>query len=307
LNLLDLRDQSWVEIQMGAHSGYQVRASEAVFCHAMLEGKATISGLGACRIRLETGDVVFSISGGTHFLRTHARSPVHDVEALNTDDDSDTLQQVRLDEPVAARVLCGRLKVVWPGGLDQRFMPSQIGIDGRTSMIDLDLLAQIAVERDTTALLRRAATLLLTAGLRDHPQCDSIFRATHCRDPVSCAIQIMELHPHQTWTVAGLAEKVGMGRSTFARRFLDQIGKPPMEVFTDIRMQQAARLLTHTQLKVAEIGERVGYRSESRFINRFESHFNITPGKMRAERMLGGKSIWQTLSSVPALRSAGRI
>ncbi|MET0240544.1 MAG: helix-turn-helix domain-containing protein, partial [Sphingobium sp.] len=42
-----------------------------------------------------------------------------------------------------------------------------------------------------------------------------------------------------------------------------------------------ATLLTETQLKVAEVGERVGYRSESAFSRRFAAYYNTTPGKMR--------------------------
>ncbi|MFT4027002.1 MAG: AraC family transcriptional regulator, partial [Novosphingobium sp.] len=163
-----------------------------------------------------------------------------------------------------------------------------------------------------SALLTRAAALILVDGLRDHPQCQTLFRDSNFRDPISRAVQLMEKHSHQEWTVAGFAAKVGLGRSTFAERFLTQVGKPPMEMLTEIRMQQAAKLLTETPLKVAEIGERVGYHSQSAFNRRFEDYFKITPAKMRARRRdsieLNGPAVPDFALSHPAqaaFRSGG--
>jgi transcriptional regulator GlxA family with amidase domain len=81
--------------------------------------------------------------------------------------------------------------------------------------------------------------------------------------------------------VESLAAKVGMGRSNFATRFVTQIGKTPIDALTEERMKHAAGLLSHTNLKTAEISERVGYRSEAAFISRFRAHFGKTPGKWR--------------------------
>ena len=92
------------------------------------------------------------------------------------------------------------------------------------------------------------------------------------------------MHPFQKWTVEILAKKVGMGRSNFAARFTAQTGKTPIDTLTEERMKHAAEFLAKTNLKIAEVSERVGYRSEAAFHNRFTSFFGVSPGKLRRQR-----------------------
>ena len=100
-------------------------------------------------------------------------------------------------------------------------------------------------------------------------------------DPIARAQVLIEKHPFQPWTVDALAKKVGMGRSNFAARFANEVGMTPIDSLTLVRMQVAEEFLRNTELKVAEISERIGYRSEGAFIRRFTTHFGITPGKFR--------------------------
>ena len=74
-----------------------------------------------------------------------------------------------------------------------------------------------------------------------------------------------------------------MGRSSFAARFVKELGRTPIKALTEERMKHAANFLKETDLKITEISERVGYRSEAAFIRRFTSHFGISPGKMRRD------------------------
>jgi AraC-like DNA-binding protein len=281
LNLLDTRSQCWGVVAIGPNDGFRVRANEEVMFYAMLDGRATIAGIAGERIALEAGETVMIVSTAAHALRPRPEARLHAVAFLDDDDYGDMPHYVALGEPVAARVLCGRLKVRWPGGLDPHFMPPVLRLAARDNVVDLHTLVRKARGNGAAALLTRAAALMLTAGLRDHPDCESIFRDANFRDPISRAIQYMELHLHRGWTVGMLAAKVGMARSTFAGRFLAEAGRPPMTVLTELRMRRAAELLTQTELKISEIGERVGYHSQSAFCRRFEKHFAMTPGRMR--------------------------
>lgn len=283
LNLLDVRGLCWGLVEIGVEGGFRVRANETVLFYAILEGTCTVSSPGG-QVGLSSGDTLIITSGKAHAVRTHPGIEVNTIRFLNDDAYCDTPHQVVMTGPIASRVLCGRLKVRWPGGLDPNFLPNTLKIESNDNVVDLQALVEKSKGYGASALLTRAATLILTSGLRDHPQCQTMFRDSNFRDPISRAIQMMEKHSHQEWTVADLAAKVGLGRSTFAERFLAQVGKPPMEMLTAIRMQQAAKLLTETPLKVAEIGERVGYHSHSAFNRRFEDYFKVTPAKMRAYR-----------------------
>jgi len=100
-------------------------------------------------------------------------------------------------------------------------------------------------------------------------------------------MQFIDRHPASPWTVATLADKVGLGRSNFAARFVAVTGRTPMEMVAERRMQRAADLLQQGSLKISEVAVRVGYHSEAAFIRRFVEQFAITPGRMRATFQAG--------------------
>ena len=72
-----------------------------------------------------------------------------------------------------------------------------------------------------------------------------------------------------------------MGRSSFAARFAEQVGRTPMEVITERRMQYAAQLLQHGELKVTEVSARAGYDSEAAFNKAFKRAHGCAPGAYR--------------------------
>ena len=304
LNLLEVRSQCWGFVDVAAESGFRIRRSGDVLLYASLAGVVTISNAADSPLTLEHGDTIMIVSGIAHAVRTSPNAQVRTVKFLNDDEFADTPHHVTLSGPGAARLLCGRLKVRWPGGVEAQFLPAALTVKSESNFIDLEALSARAHGVGSAALLTRAAALLLTSALRDHPECYSIFRDANFRDPISRAVQFMNRHFHRDWTVAELAAKVGMGRSTFASRFLVEVGKPPMEVLTDIRMREAMKLLTQTRVKICEVGERVGYRSQSAFSRRFESYFRQTPGKMRSLQGAGNAS---TATGLPARSEQDKI
>jgi AraC-like DNA-binding protein len=140
----------------------------------------------------------------------------------------------------------------------------------------------------STALLTRLAALLLVAGLRADPRCRQLF-APPRRDPIAQALQLIEANPSASWTVERLARSVGMGRSNFAAHFTQEVGRAPMEVVAEQRMEHAATLLRQGKLKIAEISEMAGYSSEAAFSRRFTRHFGVSPSQMR-ERTLASEA-----------------
>ena len=282
LQLVEVRSQCWCFVEMGSGSGLHASADNAVFCYAMVEGAGKLFCDMESPIGLQTGDVAFVISGRAHALRTRPNSRVDSIAFLDNDEYVDAPPTFSLGEGVkGTRVLCGRLKVRWPAGVNASLMPIAARVPAKKAIVNLPGLVDAASGDGAAALLTRAAGMLFVAALRDHPQIQAIFHDATSRDPIARSLQFMEVHPFQGWTVAMLASKVGMARSTFAARFLAKVGKSPIEVLTELRMRMAASLLAQTELKVAEIAERVGYRSESAFNRRFVTNYNMTPGRMR--------------------------
>ncbi|WNE96683.1 AraC family transcriptional regulator [Streptomyces luomodiensis] len=104
------------------------------------------------------------------------------------------------------------------------------------------------------------------------------------RDPVvGGALRLLHSEPAAPWTVASLAERTGVSRSTLAKRFTDLVGKPPLTYLTHWRMTLAADLLTERQTAtVAEIARTVGYSDAFAFSAAFKRLRGVSPSTYRS-------------------------
>ncbi|WP_224240356.1 AraC family transcriptional regulator [Hyalangium gracile] len=102
------------------------------------------------------------------------------------------------------------------------------------------------------------------------------------RDPqVGRALALMHGEPRRDWTVESLAAEVACSRATFARRFRELVGEPPLVYLTRLRMDVAARMLRDSDQPLAAIAERVGYASEFAFNRTFHRLRGVPPGRYR--------------------------
>lgn len=281
LNLVEFRGQNWCFIDMGAKSGVGIAHSDAVLLHAVLEGAVRLTRTSGENEEFKAGDIVLVLSGDAHTIRNSNCTSTHAVDLLNADGYVDAPPTVRLGEGLAeARMLSGRLKVRWPGGSRPRRLPPVLVVHAEELGIDIRKFSAEANGPGGSALLTQLASALFVSAFRREPRCRALFQ-WDLGDPITLAQLLIEKHPFQPWTVDALAKKVGMGRSNFAARFADEVGMTPIDSLTLVRMQVAEKFLRNTELKVAEISERIGYRSEGAFIRRFTAHFGMTPGKFR--------------------------
>jgi len=113
------------------------------------------------------------------------------------------------------------------------------------------------------------------------------------RDPgVGAALASMHRSPEYPWTIANLAQQVGVSRSVLAERFRLYLGEPPMTYLSRWRLQLGARMLTSTSHSVARISGDVGYESEPAFNRAFKREFGAPPARFRmraksAQRAVG--------------------
>jgi AraC-like DNA-binding protein/mannose-6-phosphate isomerase-like protein (cupin superfamily) len=303
LNLVELRSQTWCHVGLGAAHGFSVPHNEEIYLYALLEGTANIAGVAGGTVELRAGDVIMILSGEAHAVRNRTRSTMDSLDFLTSGEYADAPPTLTLGQGCpTTRFLAGRLKVRWPGGQHPHSIPSILKVRASEDIINFERLLERASGSGATALLTRAATLLFVSAFREHPQCRAAFQEFDLHDPVSRAQQYIETHPFNRWTVEMLACKVGMGRSNFATRFSREIGLTPMEFMSEERMKHAALFLEKTDMKVAEIGARVGYRSEAAFIRRFTARFGITPGALRKRsRSAAHPVVQQYRPSLPGL------
>ena len=285
LNLFEFRSQSWCFASLGEKQGLRAPHADAAFFYAVLEGDLEVTGLGREATILQSGDVAIVLSGQAHALRPETGSVLNSISVLDKGDYLDSPQHLTIGTgTVRTRLLCGRLKVRWPGGHRPRGLPAILRMRASETVVDYDRLVSVADQPGGCSVLTRAATLVFSDGFRKHPECRALFEESALDDPIARALRYIELHPFTKWSVEILAHKVGMGRSNFAARFTAQTGKTPIEVLTEQRMRHAADFLEKTDLKIAEVSERVGYRSEAAFHNRFTTFFGMSPGQLRREK-----------------------
>lgn len=103
------------------------------------------------------------------------------------------------------------------------------------------------------------------------------------RDPVAgAALRLLHDDPAAPWTVAALADRAGVSRSTLAKRFAALVGEPPLTYLTRWRMTLAADLLVEQQsTTVAEIAETVGYSDPFGFSAAFKRIRGVNPSQFR--------------------------
>jgi AraC-like DNA-binding protein len=98
------------------------------------------------------------------------------------------------------------------------------------------------------------------------------------------ALGLIHEKPATAFTVASLAQAVGMSRSAFASQFTRLVGEPPLHYVARWRMLKAAHLLKEDKQTLAEVAIAVGYESEAAFSKAFKRWSGQAPGSFRRER-----------------------
>ena len=91
----------------------------------------------------------------------------------------------------------------------------------------------------------------------------------------------MQNEPAEPWTVATLANAVGISRALLARRFHELVGAPPMSFLTSWRMALAADLLVAGDATVGAVAHTVGYGSPFTFSTAFKREYGLSPKAFR--------------------------
>ena len=126
------------------------------------------------------------------------------------------------------------------------------------------------------------------------------------RDPeVGKALALLHRKPAHPWTIAALANEVGISRSVLAERFRRYLSKTPIAYLTRWRLQLGAHLLKSTSRGVAQVAAEVGYESEPSFNRAFKREFGLPPARFRT-RSKSARSSAVRHASTNSRRSAKR-
>jgi AraC-like DNA-binding protein len=139
-------------------------------------------------------------------------------------------------------------------------------IDRLTEALFLQLLREF--------LARAEALGGFIAALRDHR--------------LSRALQLIHQRMGEDWTLATLAEEIGMSRATLVRRFKETIGVAPIEYLTHWRLLKAHDLVKYSNDSLERVAERVGFASAQTLARSFKRHFGYTPSSLRRSSDITG-------------------
>ncbi|MBB0230911.1 AraC family transcriptional regulator [Streptomyces calidiresistens] len=160
----------------------------------------------------------------------------------------------------------------------------------RPAVADDPLPALLAaeLERDRPGqelVLDRLLDLLLVAVLRGWFASPAAVGADHGGargdEVVGPALRLLRERPAHPWTVASLADRVGVSRAALARRFTVLVGETPMAYLTGVRLDLAADLLRQPGCTLEGAARRVGYGSAFALSAAFKRVRGVSPREYR--------------------------
>ncbi|WP_420142144.1 AraC family transcriptional regulator [Sphingomonas sp.] len=191
------------------------------------------------------------------------------------------------------------------GGGDLFLVGSRFGVSGSQAEILLGLLPPIVHVREQPAqealrwsveqmmrelrdgrpgnalAVQHLAHLMLVQALRVHLHGGGGDRAgwffALADRQLGAALKAIHADPAHAWTLQELGALAGMSRSTFALRFRERLGDPPMHYVARWRMLLACDRLERSRDPVSVVAASLGYESESAFSTAFKRMMGCSP------------------------------
>lgn len=137
----------------------------------------------------------------------------------------------------------------------------------------------------TAALLKLLFIQLIRLSIAEHRESGQLCEKNPIAlmfDPSMQAVAYaLHIEPEQPWSVAKLATLAGLSRTSFAVRFQNLTGIPPLTYLTRIRMMKAVECLERTNATLEAVRSEVGYGSEAAFSIAFKREMGLSPGVYR--------------------------
>jgi AraC-like DNA-binding protein len=271
------------------------RAGHVIVYHLLCEGRAYARLEDGEPVALEAGDLVTFPHGHSHLLGNGKASTTIDGGAALPSILANGLRVMRMGgggQPscfICGFLVCDlQMSQTFLGGLPP-LMKVAIRDDDSGRWLENSLrfsVGEAAAHREgADAMLAKLSEVVFVETLRRYmrmlpPEQTGWMAAA--RDPeVGKALTLLHHRHGDPWSVAALAQEVGLSRTVLAERFRHFLGVSPMAYLTRWRLQIGARSLTSTSWGVAEIAADVGYESEAAFNRAFKREYGVPPARYR--------------------------
>jgi AraC-like DNA-binding protein len=271
-------------------------SGHAIIFHLLIEGRGYAHLEDERRtVTLIPGDIVIFPHGEPHFL---GNGPVAKSMDMEIELDRLTSQGLKISRAGGGgeitRFVCGymvcdpQLSQVLLGGLP-RVLKINIRNDDSGQWLENSIRFSVgssdASRPGGEAVIAKLSEVLFVEALRRYiallPPEETGWLAG-VRDPeVGKALALLHRKPAHPWTIAALANDVGISRSVLAERFRRYLSETPIAYLTRWRLQLGAQMLKSTSASVAHIASEVGYESEPAFNRAFKREFGLPPARFR--------------------------
>ncbi len=276
---------------------YTVDSKDTILFYLVLSGTFCMDVDGEIR-ESKVGDTIMISNTYQHtsYASNHDGKDAQSINSLLMNSEEDVIELGSGDVPNACLILieCKYDKEMMRPLLS--VLPSMLpelseSADRRFGVIDVEVkLLTLESEHERmgkTAVINHWASIMMIECLRTYieklPEAtDNWLKAV--KDPyLAKALIAMHNEPSKNWTIHKLAEVAGMSRSSFAQRFKEIVGMPPLTYLIDYRLRLASRYLRSQQNSISRISELVGYASDSTFSQAFKRVYGVSPKVYRQQ------------------------
>jgi AraC-like DNA-binding protein len=251
---------------------------------------------------LRGGDLALVTHGAGHVLQSDPSAPAPGILDLHREEISDRYEVLRHGAGGRlTRMMCGAVRFDHPAARNLvDLLPDLIHIEAGSGPDTVSMqgtLSLIAAETQHPrpggeAVITRLADVLviqvIRAWIETDPRAQAGWLGALRDQQIGRALTLIHRDPARPWTVAALADELAMSRSAFAARFTELVGEPAMQYVTRWRMLMATNALKDERATVAELANRLGYRSEAAFARAFKRVTGVAPGSVKREAALAG-------------------
>lgn len=114
-----------------------------------------------------------------------------------------------------------------------------------------------------------------------HEQINSRFDSSKNQQKIKQAIAYIQENYDRDLNMAVVSNHISMNYSLFSALFKEYTGSNFVNYLKGIRMEEAKRLLTETDLRVIEISTKIGYDNEKHFMKIFKASCGVSPSEYR--------------------------
>ncbi|MBO5558431.1 substrate-binding domain-containing protein [Ruminococcus sp.] len=104
------------------------------------------------------------------------------------------------------------------------------------------------------------------------------------RDALQRLRQRMIKQPQRDWNITDITREIGISTTHMQRLYRELFDTTLTEDLITMRIEKAEYLLTHTDLRIAEIAAECGYNNETHFMRQFKKRTEMTPTQFREKK-----------------------